>query len=84
MRIIKSTIFIFIFLFCVEIYLKNKKPTPYMYDSELGWTVNSNILTTKKIYTTTNIVLFTLLTILVLDLLLRKVLQINSINQLEF
>ena len=39
MRIIKSTIFIFIFLFCVEIYLKNKKPTPYMHDSELGWTV---------------------------------------------
>ena len=39
MKIIKLTIFIFIFLFCVEFYLKNKKPTPYMYDSELGWTV---------------------------------------------
>ena len=48
MRIIKSTIFIFIFLFCVEFYLKKKKPTPYMYDSELGWTLKKEFKHTYK------------------------------------
>ena len=47
MKIIKFTIFIFILLFCVEFYLKTKKPTPYLYDSELGWTLKRNF---KHIY----------------------------------
>ena len=47
MKIIKFTIFIFILFFFVELYLKKKKPTPYLYDSELGWTLKKNF---KYIY----------------------------------
>ena len=47
MRIIKFTIFIFAFFFSVEFYLKIKKPSPYLYDSELGWTLKKNF---KHIY----------------------------------
>jgi lysophospholipase L1-like esterase len=48
MRIIKLTIFIVILFFCVEFYLKNKKPTPYLYDSELGWTLKKEFKYTYK------------------------------------
>jgi len=48
MRIIKLTIFIVILFFCVEFYLKNKKPTPYIYDSELGWTLKKEFKYTYK------------------------------------
>lgn len=48
MRIIKLTIFIVILFFCVESYLKNKKPTPYLYDSELGWTLKKEFKYTYK------------------------------------
>jgi lysophospholipase L1-like esterase len=47
MKIIKFIIFIFTLLFCVEFYLKIEKPTPYLYDSELGWTLKRNF---KHIY----------------------------------
>jgi hypothetical protein len=48
MRIIKLTIFIVVFFFCVEFYLKYKKPTPYLYDSELGWTLKKDFKYTYK------------------------------------
>lgn len=48
MRIIKLTIFIVVFFFCVEFYLKYKKPTPYLYDSVLGWTLKKDFKYTYK------------------------------------
>jgi lysophospholipase L1-like esterase len=42
MKKIKLVILIVILFFGVELYLKNKKPTPYLYDSELGWTLKKN------------------------------------------
>ena len=48
MRIIKLTIFIVVFFFCVEFYLKYKKPTPYLYDSELGCTLKKDFKYTYK------------------------------------
>ena len=48
MKIIKLTIFIAVFFFCVEFYLKYKKPSPYLYDSELGWTLKKDFKYTYK------------------------------------
>ena len=36
------------FFFCVEFYLKYKKPSPYLYDSELGWTLKKDFKYTYK------------------------------------
>ena len=39
---IKLIIFIVTLFFVIELYLKHTKPTPYVYDSELGWTLKKN------------------------------------------
>ena len=48
MKKINFAIIFVIFIFVIEIYLKNKKPTPYLYDSELGWTLKKNFKHTYK------------------------------------
>lgn len=48
MRIIKSIIFIIVLFMSVEFYLKIKKPSTYLYDSELGWTSKKNFKYTYK------------------------------------
>ena len=42
MKKIKLIIFILILFFFVELYLKKKKPTPYLYDTQLGWALKKN------------------------------------------
>ena len=48
MRIIKLTIAVFALFFFIEFYLKIKKPSPYLYDSELGWTIKKNFKNTYE------------------------------------
>jgi len=48
MRTIKFIIFIVALFLSAEFYLKIKKPSPYLYDSELGWTLKKNFKHTYK------------------------------------
>ena len=42
MKIIKITCFLLVLILGTDLYLKIQKPSPYKYDSELGWTTKKN------------------------------------------